>query len=119
MVSPLAWPRRGFTLVEMLVVLAIILVTAGLLLAAVQQVRTTSLHAQCSNNLRQLGIACHHVNQTCRRMPSAWNWFPAVNASDGSAGIGPLFFHLLPYLEEKKPVPKQPPCAEVSAPGLF
>jgi len=95
-------PRRpGFTLIELMVVIAIVLVSAGLLLSAVQKVREASLGAHCTNNLRQLGVACHHVNQTYRRMPSAWNWFPAINAEGGGAGIGPLFFHLLPFIEEQ------------------
>src|SRR6266849_3245358 len=104
MVSPKkapVWPRNGFTLIELVVVTGIILVAAGLLVAAVVKVREASLQAQCSDNLRQLGIACHNVNHHYRRMPSAWNWFPRINDSGGSAGIGPLFFHLLPFVDEK------------------
>ncbi len=47
-------PRSGFTLFELVVVTGIILVAAGLLLAAVVKVRESSLEAQCSNNLRHL-----------------------------------------------------------------
>jgi prepilin-type N-terminal cleavage/methylation domain-containing protein len=55
-----ACPRRdrgGFTVVEMLVVIAIIAVLVGLLLPAVQMARETSRRAVCTNHLRQFGVA--------------------------------------------------------------
>jgi prepilin-type N-terminal cleavage/methylation domain-containing protein len=92
-------PRRGFTLVELLVVIAIIAVLIGLLVPAVQKVRAAAARAQCSNNLRQIGIATHNINDQIGHLPPAEGWFPSGGPTP-SAGWGTLWFHLLPYIEQ-------------------
>lgn len=65
--------KTAFTLVELLVVIAIIGILVGLLLPAVQAAREAARRAQCSNNLKQIGLALHNYDSTYSKLPSGIN----------------------------------------------
>jgi prepilin-type N-terminal cleavage/methylation domain-containing protein/prepilin-type processing-associated H-X9-DG protein len=99
-VIPSSLPRRGFTLVELLVVVAIIAVLIALLLPAVQKAREAANRAQCQNNLHQVALALLNYESGARYLP------PGENSNNGSPNLygyraGYCIF-ILPYLEQER-----------------
>jgi prepilin-type N-terminal cleavage/methylation domain-containing protein/prepilin-type processing-associated H-X9-DG protein len=78
--------RRGFTLIELLVVIAIIAVLIALLLPAVQSAREAARRAQCTNNLKQLGLAVHNYHSTYNAFPAEEMWMGATYGSQALGG---------------------------------
>jgi prepilin-type N-terminal cleavage/methylation domain-containing protein/prepilin-type processing-associated H-X9-DG protein len=96
-----AAPRRAFSLIEMLVVIAIIAVLVSLLVPAVQRIRETASRLKCSHNLRQYGLACYQYHDVNQLFPPGGMVIPneTWNNVDWSAHKGTWLIYVLPYME--------------------
>jgi prepilin-type N-terminal cleavage/methylation domain-containing protein len=91
MSGPIQNRRPGFTLIEMLVVIAIIALLIGLLLPAVQQAREAAHRTSCGNNLKQIALAMHNYQLNYDQLP------PRSITADGASW--PVL--ILPFVEQK------------------
>ena len=93
--------KKGFTLVELLVVIAIIGMLVGLLLPAIQQAREAARMSQCSNKLRQIGLACHnYMSSNNEKFPEGVIKQQGEDGSYEGQGMAGVFTLILPYIEQ-------------------
>src|SRR5271156_2685215 len=85
--------RRGFTLIEILVVIAIIAILIALLIPAVQKVRAAAALTKCTNNMKHIGLAIHGFHDT-------YKYFPL--GPGGQEFPGGWMVDILPYIEQEE-----------------
>ena len=91
--------RRGFTLVELLVVVAIIALLVGLLFPAVQAARESARRTQCGNNLRQIGVGLLNHEQSIGTLPPSDAILLPANCQGGSCRGTTIWLILMNYVE--------------------
>lgn len=104
MMSPVT-ARKGFNLIEMLILVAIVAVLIGLLVPAVQKVRSASARTRCADNLRHLGLSFLKYHDVNKHFPQGGRNTPGIDPSTDKPYIRAIYredyswcYHLLPYI---------------------
>lgn len=92
--QPSADRKRGFTILELLVVMAIVGLLVGLILPAINLARESARKIQCVNHLHQIGTAVHNYHDVYRRLPAGWRFDASKKTAFGWGAS------LLPFLEQ-------------------
>lgn len=95
--------QAAFTLIELLVVIAIIAILIALLVPAVQKVRESAARTQCTNNLKNIGLAMHQNHDANKKFPSGgwgWDWIGTPERGTGPEQPGGWLYNILPYVEQ-------------------
>jgi prepilin-type N-terminal cleavage/methylation domain-containing protein/prepilin-type processing-associated H-X9-DG protein len=107
--------HNGVTLLELLLVIAIVAILMGLLLAAVQRIRESANRAACANKLKQIGLACHSYHELSQSFPPGYTAHHQTNTSVVQPGWCWAAF-LLPHLEQAELHSQIDFCRSVEAP---
>ena len=102
--------RKGITLVEVLVVIAIIAILIAMLLPATRRVHDTGVRTQVIYNLKELGLACHAYNDQYKKLPPAYGTIPGACGAGGAGtpAFGSVLAILAPYYERNPSILIQP-----------
>lgn len=92
--------RHGHSLLELVVVIAVISLLGALSLSAVQRVRVASVRTQCQNNLRQLGLGLHGYHDARHALPPGWTSENGPERQDGYSYLG-WTARILPHIEQQ------------------
>jgi prepilin-type N-terminal cleavage/methylation domain-containing protein/prepilin-type processing-associated H-X9-DG protein len=96
--------RRGFTLVELLVVITIIGILVAMLLPAVDSARESARKGQCTSNVKQLALACLGNEQSFSGLPNGgwvWYWAGDPDRGFGMRQPGGWIYNILPFLDQR------------------